>query len=515
MKNEHLSVNHNSNQNNMIREGAYVTVFTFLGKIIGFVREWILAFFFGTTLVADALRIAIDISTHVWGILFGSTVEATMVPLVVRWRTRRAVRSADYLIRLLAWGGVSISVFLAFLIAIFADWITCIQAPTFSAVDSRVVTLMIRWITPSIPLVVSCNLMGYLLFTVNRFRIFSLLPIFLNVGLIGSVILVGSGWAPSYWLAIGYDVALVVTLIALVIDARAWFPRKVRSTMKRAVTILTPFFANILPLIILGLFFQSRIFIDKRIASGIGVGAVAALYYARFIIEAPAQTIGLALTRIVLPHFSVLVQKRENIEIGQQFLVLLNLSLWLLLPLVVLLASVAKPLMTVIFGYGQFGDRAISLTALALLGFSPGVWVQLINPLCNRIFNAQGRNRLLMTVSVSGILFNIAAAFTLVHFWGVAGVAFANIIAQFLVTMILIPYLPGKITPSAFYSIGKWWIIALALYFVLSFIPMPHSPLLTVLFTAGVIGVVWVMLTYTTQEGRELFAMLRNTVRKH
>lgn len=80
-----------------IREGAIISVLTMLGKVTGFLREWSFAFFFGTSLIVDAIRIAIDLSTYVFTLLSGRTMEAVFVPLVVRWRTRGLVRSTDLL----------------------------------------------------------------------------------------------------------------------------------------------------------------------------------------------------------------------------------------------------------------------------------------------------------------------------------------------------------------------------------------------------------------------------------
>lgn len=66
-------------------------------------------------------------------------------------------------------------------------------------------------------------------------------------------------------------------------------------------TILGLFFAQYWPMLTIALFYQTRMFIDKVILSGIDVGMVAAFYYARFIVETPATTVGLAIQRMYLP----------------------------------------------------------------------------------------------------------------------------------------------------------------------------------------------------------------------
>ncbi|MBZ0263206.1 polysaccharide biosynthesis C-terminal domain-containing protein [bacterium] len=502
----------------MVHEGLLVTLLTVLTKLTGFARELVLAFYFGTTIVVDSLRVAVDISFHVWGVIAGNVIEHSMIPILVKWRTRGAHRSVAYLLRVTAWFGLALSLLAMVVIWYYSPKIAMLQAPSFPPEKMIVVSEMIRWIAPSVPLFVACNLLGYLLISVQKLRVFSMLAVFQNFGLILGAVLVGLQVFPPYWMSVFYVFSMIVALVFLVVDAKKFLPGKVRFTWKRTRVILFPFIASLTPLLILALVTQMRLFIDKRIASDLVIGAVSALWYTRFVVTAPTQTAGLAITRLILPHFSAMIQKQEADQVGRQYLILLELSLWMLLPLVLLVASCSEQLVTVIFARGAFQEKSIGLTTIALIGASPGLWVLMINPLTNRIFNAQGRNILLMIVGSLTILMNIVLAYVLSDpngvALGVAGVAFANVIAQFTMTFILLWFLPGNVTFKSILIIFKWFAGAAIIFGMLTMLPDIENNWLHIMVVALIILLGWSGLTLILPGGRDSFKRLMKSVQR-
>jgi putative peptidoglycan lipid II flippase len=297
--------------------------------------------------------------------------------------------------------------------------------------------------------------------------------------MIVATILVGLNWLPVVFLSVSYAFAAGFALIALIWDARKLMPGVVRMTLRRIWVVLRPFLVNYWPLLILAFVSQSRIFIDKRIVSDLGVGAVAALWYARFIINTPAQTAGLAMIRMVLPRFSEMVELKKTDEIGNEILAMLETTMWVLLPGVALLAAAAHPLVDVLFGYKAFDTSAINQTSLALLGAAPALWTSVVFPLINRVFNAQGRNKSLLGVVIAGTTGNIVLAYFLTRWIGIAGVGLAQGIAQFAMILYLIPLIPGKITLRATIKMAQWWTLAVGLYLILKLLPLPENPFLS------------------------------------
>ncbi len=496
----------------MFREGMVLTGFSLIGKLSGFVREWLMAFFFGIGIIADALRIATDLVHSLTFVLVGSPVETAMVPILSRWRTRGALRASALLIRIVSLLAIVVSVLLAFTIGGFAAFITHLQAPAYGIDEARKVTLILRWIAPAIPLFVACRLTGYMLVSVRRFRTFAMLPLVLNIGQVIGILLVGLGKLPLIWLPVSYSAALATTLIGLFLDAKRRWPENVRSTTRRIIVTVTPFLRNLWPLLIIGILTQLRIFIDKRIVSDLGVGFIAALWYARFIIETPLNTAGIALIRIILPHFSEMVELNQEKEIARQFIALIDTTLWLLLPLIIFLELAAEPVATVIFGYGAFDRKAIIMTSSALLGAAPVLWTGIIYPLTNRIFNAFGRNKVILWVGIGGTAINISLAYILAGVWGLAGVPLAMGIAQLAMTLTMIPLLRLGISRQAYLRIAHWCGLAVLLYVALRVVPQPASPLLAILSTGLVILAGWTAVSVAVPWGRVQIRRIRGLI---
>ncbi len=505
----------NESRPGLLREGIIITTLTIIGKATGFVREWMVAFFYGTSIIADALRIALDLSKNLQHILCGNQVETAFIPLLTRWRTRNANNSASILVRFLAWFFLLFSLITAVIVNLIAEKITQLQVVGYSVDDAAIVTTMIRWIAPSIPLFVACFFTGYMLASIHRFRLFSSLNLFINVTLIVFIALVGFGKLPEILLVIGYNLSALVLLSFLLWDIRDWDMKRVRITGQRILKILIPFLANFWPLLLLAIAVQSRVFIDKRIVSVLGVGSVAALWYARFIVETPAATAGLALMRILLPRFSEMVEKKKAEDISREFLVILEVSLWALLPIAVILALASKPIVLILFGYGAFDESAASVTALALVGASPVLWTKVVTPLINRVFNAQGRNRILLGIGVTGTALNIGLAYVLLPYLNVAGMGIAMAIAQMTVILFLIPKLPGNITFKAYRKIFLWWSIAAGLYILLSSIPQPAAPILAILWMVFITLISWLVISLVLPDGRVQLKRIVRTLKKN
>ncbi len=499
-----------------VKESFLLTLLTMFGKVSGFVRAWMLAFFFGTSIFVDAYQIAVELSMIFWHILIGSHVETSLIPLISKWRTVGNVRSANFLIRVIAYISLTLSVLIALGMIWLAPWITHIQAPSYDAEHAAIITTFIRWIAPAVPLFVACNLLGYLLATVHRFRVFTILSFFLNLGQIAFIVIVGVFHLPEHLLCVGYNLGLVLAIIALFLDARRWWPGVNRPTIERIKRVLQPFWSNYWPLLLVTILFQSRIFIDKRIVSDLGVvGFVAALGYARYIIETPFSTAGTAVIRMVLPRFSEMVALQKIDEIARDFRILTNAIIWLFMPLIIILASSAQSVIEIIFGYGAFGDDAVRYTSLAMMGYAPLLWTRMLNPLINRIFNAFGMNKTVLVTGAASIILNIALAILLVRTeLQIAGVTLATSISDIFCIFIMLPRLPGGIQKGTYRSIFQWSAIGIVIFFLLRVLPQPEQPLYQLAVCSVYVFALWILASSTFKDGRDTLVLMINSSKK-
>ncbi len=494
-----------------LREGVFLTFLTLMGKATGFVREMLLAYFFGTGIVADAYRVALELTRNSYAVLFGNHVEVSLVALLSRWRVRGLRHDSLLLIRSLAWIGILSGIVVAFFMGYFSEIMAILQVPNYRPEEAKVVSSLIRWISPAIPLTIATFLAGYILMSVHRFRLFSVMSFILNSGTIIIAVAVGNEWLPVTWLSIGYCVSLLIALIAMWLDARKWIRGKARPTMRRIGKVLTPFFRDYWPLLVMSILTQLRVFLEKPIVSDLelGAGSIAALYFARFLVETPAMTLGMILLRMVLPRFSEMIELKRMQDVGREISSMLDVTLWILLPMVALLAAHSFTVVDIVFGYGKFDAEAIQKTGGALIGWSPALWTGLVMPLVFRVFNAQGRNRLLLFVSVTASLLNIGLAFGLSKVFGLAGVGLAQAFAQFGSILFLLPFLPGKLTWKCWKSLLTWWGSALILFIGLKALPLGFGPYLNGIILVAVTVGAWFLISLILPAGRNHLKRLK------
>ncbi len=486
------------------REGVFLTILAMLGKVSGFAREWLLAFFFGAGVVADAFRVTYELSRNVYTLLFGGHAEVSMVAILSRWRVRNRRRLSLLLIRFLAWLSIGISVLLAGFLGYFAEFAAILQVPNYRPEDAEIVSLLIQWMTPAIPLTVAAYLLGYVLMSEHKFRLFSLLPLFLNVGSILATVAVGLDWLPTVWLSLGYTIAVLSATILLFVDARRMLRGHARPTWERLKYVFAPFWANYWPLLVCALFTQLRIFLEKPIVSelGLGAGAVAALYYAKFLIETPSFTVGLILIRMVLPRFSEMVAMQHEIAVGEELVKLVDVSLWALMPLVALLAAGSQVVVEIVFGYGAFNDQAVAMTSLSLIGWAPALWTGFVGPLVSRVFNAQGRNLILLVAVVFFSIINISLAWGFSQMIGLPGIGLAQAVSQIGSLLFLLPFIPGRQTWPTIRIMLIWWGAAIILYVGLRFVPATGNVYFSGVFLVSATVAGWLVISSLMPSGR-------------
>ena len=197
-----------------------------------------------------------------------------------------------------------------------------------------------------------------------------------------------------------------------------------------------------------------------------------------------------------------MVELNKTEEISKEFLLLLETSMWVLLPAVAILCAAPEALVDTLFGYKEFDQEAVRLTSLALIGAAPALWTGVVFPLINRVFNAQGRNNVLLRVVVVGTIGNVVLAYVLSQKIGLAGVGLAQGVSQFAMIIYLIPKLPGNITLKAMGRILLWWSLAALMFLMLYFIPRPSAAPVEfgLILACGII--IWIIFSLLVPTGR-------------
>jgi putative peptidoglycan lipid II flippase len=360
---------------NLLKALATVGSMTFLSRILGFVRDTLIARVFGAGLLTDAFFVAFKIPNLLRRLSAEGAFSQAFVPVLAEYKNRRGHEATrdlvDHVTTLL--GLVLIAVTLLGMLA--APWIVYISAPGFASnPDKFALTVdLLRIIFPYIFFISLVSLAGGVLNTYNKFMVPAFGPVWLNVAFIIAALFFAPYFDPpimvlAWAVFVGGILQLVFQLPFLA--KLGLFPR-IRLNLKdegvkRILKLMGPavFGVSIA---------QISLLINTIFASFLVTGSVSWLYYADRLMEFPTGVMGVALGTILLPSLSKSFADKSDSEYSKLLDWGLRLTFILALPAAVALAVLSIPLVTSLFHYGAFTDHDVLMTRQALVAYSVGL----------------------------------------------------------------------------------------------------------------------------------------------
>jgi len=360
---------------NLLKALATIGSMTLLSRILGFLRDTIIARAFGAGLYTDAFFVAFKLPNLLRRLFAEGAFSQAFVPILAEYKTRRghdATRDLiDHVATLLALVLVGVS-----LIGILAAPVVIyLSAPGFSA-DAEKFNLtvqLLRYIFPYIFFISLVSLAGGVLNTYSKFSVPAFTPVLLNLSFIACALWLAPHMHPPVMaLAVAVLLGGVLQLgIQLPYLAKIGFLPRFRLNLHdegvwRVLKLMGPavFGVSIA---------QISLLINTIFASFLETGSVSWLYYADRLMEFPTGILGVALGTILLPSLA----KHYSDDSPKQFSSLLDwglrLTLMLALPAALALAILAVPLISTLFFYGKFTAHDLWMTREALMAYSAGL----------------------------------------------------------------------------------------------------------------------------------------------
>ncbi|HSS27807.1 MAG TPA: murein biosynthesis integral membrane protein MurJ, partial [Usitatibacter sp.] len=360
---------------NLLKAAASVSAMTLLSRITGFVRDTLLAIFFGAGLSMDAFVVAFRIPNLLRRLFAEGAFSQAFVPVLGEYRTRQgdaATRElAGKVLALLA-----AVLFVATAIGIIAaPAVVWLSASGFSA-DPEKFDLTVTMLRICFPYILFVSLVSFcagVLNTYGAFKAPAFTPVLLNVSFIACALwlaphmerpIVALAWA----VFIGGLVQLAFQVPFLrrvhMWPAIRWAPRD--EGVARIVKLMAPAALGVSVA-------QVSLLINTQIASHLGNGAVSWLYFADRLMEFPSAMLGVALGTVILPSL-VRHHAAEDTHAYSRLLDWgLRLTLMLALPATVALGIIAVPLVSTLFWHGEFLQHDVMMTRNALIAYAVGL----------------------------------------------------------------------------------------------------------------------------------------------
>jgi putative peptidoglycan lipid II flippase len=407
---------------------------TLVSRVLGYVRDMVVALAFGAGPVTDAFFVAFRIPNILRRLLGEGALATAVVPVFSDYSVNRTREELRRMFAVVLAAALIVLSAVALAGTLTAPWIVRVIAPGFSSdVDQwRLATLLTRVMFPYLVLVgLSALVMGALQ-AHGRFFAAALGPAVLNVGMILGVILLHARLHPPILaLAVGVLVGgagqLLVQLPGLrheallvrpVLDPR-------HPALRRIARLLLPAVFGLAAV-------QVSVFVNTLLASFLPAGSISYLYYADRVMEFPLGVFGIALASASLPAMARLGAAGDTRGVADTLNFALRMSFYIAAPATVGLILLRTPITRVLFERGQFGPVETAATATALAWYAIGLAAFSAARISAQTFYALSEPGTAVRWGAISVAASIVAAVALMGVLGHAGLAAASSIGAFV-----------------------------------------------------------------------------------
>ena len=417
---------------NLIAFTSTFSFFTLISRILGYVRDVLIAIFLGTSLFADAFFVAFRLPNTFRRLFAEGTFNAAFIPSYAGELAQNK-EQADHFARNVFNLLFIILLFLVLVAEIFMPQLIYLIAPGFYK-DPEKLSLAVdlsRITFPFLFFVCLASFFAAILNSYNKFAVAAAAPIVLNVILIGSLFF--SQWLSiSNVLTLSYAVSFAgfLQLLILLFFVRKNF-KPILSIKIKIDDKIKFFFRKLLPSIFSSGVTQINILVGTIIAS-FQAGAVSYLYYADRVYQINLAVAGIAVGTVMLPELSKYIKNDNYKEVLNLQNRALELCLFLSIPAAAALVLASEEIITSLFGYGSFDIESVNNTATALTFFAFGVPAFSILKIYSNFFFARNDTKLPFYLSVVSVILNILISVSLFGRFGFVIIPIATSITSWI-----------------------------------------------------------------------------------
>jgi len=420
---------------------------TLLSRILGFIRDMVIAGFFGAGMAADAFFVAFRIPNLLRRLLAEGSLTIAFIPVFTEYLQKdgdaAAFQMARSAFRLLA----LLLALVAVVGILMAPLIVRIMAPGFMlAPDKLSLTIeLTRFMFPYIFFIGLVALCMGILNALGHFAAPALAPVLLNLSMIVVVLFVSPHLPnPVYGLAIG-------VLLGGVLQLALQIPFLIRSGIFfwKAASLFHPGLKRVgilmLPAVFGAAVYQVNILVGTLLASLLPAGSVSYLYYADRLVQFPLGIFAIAAATAVLPSFSKYAANHDKTALNETFGYAMRLVSFITIPAMVGLIILREPIVGLLFQRGAFDNTTTFLTAQALLYYGLGLWAFSAVRIVVSLFYALQDTQTPVKMAAISIGVNIILGAALMWPMKHGGLALATSLASMLNLALLIKALKKKV----------------------------------------------------------------------
>jgi len=432
-----------STERQIAKATGLVLLIGLLTKPVTFLREMVIAHYFGTGGLMDAYLVAYTAPNFLF-LVTGAVIGSAFLPVFTEYKEQKPSRLGKLTSTLLiATSGVTLVVALAMILE--AGPLIRVIAPGLDIERMRTAAGLLRVMAPAALFLALAPLASSMLRSFKSFVIPTLAPFVFQLCMIATIVLL-VGWANVYSLAWGF---LIGSIAQVVVQAPLALKRvRLSLTFDLGEEGVRQFWRMAAPIFIGESLIQLYPFINRYLASGLEEGSIAALYYGDILnLMLHNMIIGAVLT-VTFPYLSEQQVHNQVREMRQTVIWVVRTLALIFLPIQVELFALSVPVMRLLFERGAFDATSTALSAAALRYYSLRLTPMAVLQLVLIAFYALKDTRTPVAVGILAIVANAALGVVLMKPMGYLGLALATTVVAVVRTVILLQWVLRRLGTS-------------------------------------------------------------------
>ncbi len=454
-------------KNNLLKSSVIVSSMTFISRVLGLVRDVVIANLVGASLFADVFLLAQKIPNFMRRLFAEGAFSQAFVPVLNETLTQGSREDVKQLINKVFSVLASVLLLVTVLAVLGSSGLAALFGMGFigDALEAEkfpLLSLMIKITFPYLMFISLTAFAGSILNSYKQFVVPAITPVFLNLSMIVAAVFVAPGLElPVMALPWAVFCAGVIQLLfqlpflwrlgllprpVLIISKKSWQQKWHDSSVQKILKLLTPALFGVSVV-------QINLLLDSIIASFLVTGSISWLYYSDRLLEFPLGIFGIAVATVVLPSLSRKHAEKSAREFSQILDWGIKLVLMIGIPAAIAMIMLSEPLMLTLFQRGQFSAFDASRAGSSLVAYSLGlIFFMLIKVLAPGYYARQDTRtpvKIALKAVAANMILNLILFYPLAH----VGLALATSLSATLNATLLFTGLRKK----GIYAKGHRW----------------------------------------------------------
>ena len=409
-----------------------MAVLTLVSKFFGFIREMVMANYFGASYITDAYAMSFTILTVMFGGII-IAISTAYMPLYSRINEHKGKEAGDYFTSLIINFLLSVTVVISILGIIFSDQLIAVLASGFSGETARLASFYVKTLFSFVVFSSTAGILEAYLQYKGVFLPQIVSGYFVSICTIAAIII--SAYTSCYYLGFGMLTGYILRFITIaIITGRRRFQYtpvlKYNADVKDTLIMAMPAFLG-------SCAYSVNQFVDKTLASRLVEGSISALNYASLL---NGLIMGLTITilsTVIYPRLTQAVSLKQFDRFSSMLSTGITVVVMIALPFSLGAMMYSGQVVQIVYERGAFDQAATSMTSSAFFFYAGGLLFFSLNELLIKAYYSMGNMKTPMIFSGIGVIINIALSLMLISPMAHSGLALATSIAAFFSTLLL------------------------------------------------------------------------------